>query len=65
MNGRDLIDTASALIAVGDGIPSLGCIAANAHALARYAALCQERGCAPWQIHCRDGKDMSLTNAYA
>lgn len=30
-----------------DGIPSRGCIAANAHALARYAALCQEAGLVP------------------
>jgi fructose-bisphosphate aldolase class I len=31
-----------AVIDIGDGIPSWGCIKANAHALARYAALCQE-----------------------
>ena len=36
-----------AVIAVGDGIPSWGCIDANAHALARYAALCQEAGVVP------------------
>src|ERR1700683_1105770 len=36
-----------AVIAVGDGIPSWGCIEANAHALARYAALCQEAGMVP------------------
>ena len=36
-----------AVIAVGDGIPSRGCIEANAHALARYAALCQEVGLVP------------------
>ena len=36
-----------AVIAVGDGIPSRGCIEANAHALARYAALCQESGLVP------------------
>jgi fructose-bisphosphate aldolase class I len=36
-----------AVIAIGDGIPSLGCIHANAHALARYAALCQEAGLVP------------------
>lgn len=36
-----------AVIALGDGIPSRGCIEANAHALARYAALCQEAGLAP------------------
>ena len=36
-----------AVIAVGDGIPSRGCIEANANALARYAALCQERGLVP------------------
>src|SRR5664280_1314274 len=36
-----------AVIAVGDGIPSGSCIEANAHALARYAALCQEAGLVP------------------
>jgi fructose-bisphosphate aldolase class I len=36
-----------AVIAIGDGLPSWGCIEANAHALARYAALCQEAGLIP------------------
>jgi fructose-bisphosphate aldolase class I len=36
-----------AVIALGDGIPSQGCIEANANALARYAALCQEAGLVP------------------
>jgi len=36
-----------AVIALGDGIPSLGCIEANAASLARYAALCQEAGLVP------------------
>jgi fructose-bisphosphate aldolase class I len=36
-----------AVIALGDGLPSWGCIEANAHALARYAALCQEAGLVP------------------
>jgi fructose-bisphosphate aldolase class I len=36
-----------AVIAIGDGIPSWGSIDANAHALARYAALCQEAGLVP------------------
>ncbi len=36
-----------AVIQVGHGIPSRGCINANAHALARYAALCQEAGMVP------------------
>jgi fructose-bisphosphate aldolase class I len=36
-----------AVIAVGVGIPSQGCTEANAHALARYAALCQEAGLVP------------------
>ena len=31
-----------AVITMGEGIPSRGCIEANAQALARYAALCQE-----------------------
>jgi fructose-bisphosphate aldolase class I len=36
-----------AVIAIGEGIPSRSCIEANAHALARYAALCQEAGLVP------------------
>lgn len=36
-----------AVIAIGDAMPSRACIAANAHALARYAALCQEAGLVP------------------
>ena len=36
-----------AVIAISDAIPSRGCIEANAHALARYAALCQEAGSGP------------------
>jgi fructose-bisphosphate aldolase class I len=36
-----------AVITIGDGIPSWGCIDGNAHALARYAALCQEAGLVP------------------
>ena len=31
-----------AVITIGDGIPTYTCLKANAHALARYAALCQE-----------------------
>ena len=36
-----------AVLAVGDCLPSRGCIEANAQALARYAALCQEAGLVP------------------
>ncbi|CAN5598197.1 fructose-bisphosphate aldolase class I [soil metagenome] len=36
-----------AVMPVGDDIPSVGCIDANAHALARYAALCQEARLVP------------------
>ena len=36
-----------AVIDIGEGIPSWNCIAANMHALARYAALCQEQGIVP------------------
>ena len=36
-----------AVITIGDGIPSQACIDANAHALARYAALCVENGLVP------------------
>jgi fructose-bisphosphate aldolase class I len=36
-----------AVIAIGENIPSRSCLEANAHALARYAALCQEAGLVP------------------
>jgi fructose-bisphosphate aldolase class I len=36
-----------AVITIGDGIPSRACLAVNAHALARYAALCQEGDLTP------------------
>ena len=36
-----------AVITIGEGIPSDGCYEGNAHALARYAALCQEAGIVP------------------
>ena len=36
-----------AVFLIGAGTPSRACIAANAHALARYAALCQEAGLVP------------------
>ncbi|HET6254738.1 MAG TPA: class I fructose-bisphosphate aldolase [Puia sp.] len=36
-----------AVITIGPDIPTMGCIHANMHALARYAALCQEAGLVP------------------
>ena len=36
-----------AVIQIGDGKPSDTCISTNAHALARYASICQERGLVP------------------
>jgi fructose-bisphosphate aldolase class I len=36
-----------AVITIGEGIPSHACIYANAHALARYSALCQEASIVP------------------
>ena len=36
-----------AVITIAEGIPSHGCLTANAHALARYAALCQEEALVP------------------
>jgi fructose-bisphosphate aldolase class I len=35
------------VIVIGERIPSRGCLEGNAHALARYAALCQEAGLVP------------------
>jgi fructose-bisphosphate aldolase, class I len=36
-----------AVIDVGDTLPSTACVQANAHALARYAAMCQDQGIVP------------------
>jgi fructose-bisphosphate aldolase, class I len=36
-----------AVVDIGPGIPSFGCVVANAHALARYAALCQDEDIVP------------------
>jgi len=36
-----------AVITIGAGLPSAACVAANAHALARYAAICQAAGLVP------------------
>lgn len=36
-----------AVIAIGDNRPSKACISTNAHALARYASICQEQGLVP------------------
>ena len=36
-----------AVFVIDDGLPSVACIHANAHALARYAGLCQEQGLVP------------------
>jgi fructose-bisphosphate aldolase class I len=36
-----------AVITIGEALPTPGALSANAHALARYAALCQENGIVP------------------
>jgi fructose-bisphosphate aldolase class I len=36
-----------AVLTIGEDVPSRGCVEANAQALARYAALCQEAGLVP------------------
>lgn len=36
-----------AVITIGDSIPTSACVESNSHALARYAALCQEAGIVP------------------
>ena len=36
-----------AVIRIAEGLPSWACVSANAHALARYAALCQEKSVVP------------------
>src|SRR5436305_487163 len=47
MNLAELNKVAEAMVAPGRGIPTYACIKANAHALARYAALCQDEGIVP------------------
>jgi len=66
-----------AVIRIDDGLPTRGCIAANAQALARYAALCQEAGLVPiiepevlmdgeHDIHqCYDATEESLQAVFA
>jgi fructose-bisphosphate aldolase, class I len=66
-----------AVITIGDGIPTRFCLDANAHALARYAALCQEAGLVPIVepevlmdgdhdiSRCRDVTAEALTRLYA
>jgi fructose-bisphosphate aldolase class I len=53
-----------AVIAVGDGIPSWGCIEANAQALARYAALCQEAGLVPIVERCGEVTEEVLRTVF-
>tara|TARA_Y100001960_G_scaffold326291_1_gene410277 strand:- start:1043 stop:2062 length:1020 start_codon:yes stop_codon:yes gene_type:complete len=36
-----------AVIRIDDGLPTKACISTNAHALARYSAICQEQGLVP------------------
>jgi fructose-bisphosphate aldolase class I len=36
-----------AVVTIADGLPTRACLVANAHALGRYAALCQEAGIVP------------------
>ena len=45
-NGADFAKW-RAVITIGPDIPSKACLHANAHALARYASLCQENGLVP------------------
>lgn len=65
-----------AVLTIGEGIPSRSCIEANAHALARYAALCQEAGLVPivepevlmdgdhsWEV-CRQVTEEVLRNVF-
>jgi fructose-bisphosphate aldolase class I len=51
-----------AVIRIGDGLPSCACVSANAHALGRYAALCQEGGLVPI-VEPRYGEEMESSSA--
>jgi fructose-bisphosphate aldolase class I len=66
-----------AVITIGKGIPSHTCLYANAHALARYSALCQEASIVPIVEpevlldgghtieHCYDATEATLTSLFA
>ncbi|HZF18471.1 MAG TPA: class I fructose-bisphosphate aldolase [Burkholderiales bacterium] len=66
-----------AVITIGKGIPSHACLYANAHALARYSALCQEASIVPIVEpevlldgdhtieHCYDATEATLTALFA
>ena len=66
-----------AVITIGRGIPSHACLFANAHALARYSALCQEASIVPIVEpevlldgdhtieHCYDATEATLTSLFA
>src|SRR4029077_3973999 len=66
-----------AVITIGPGIPSHACLYANAHALARYSALCQEASIVPIVEpevlldgdhtieHCYDATEATLTALFA
>jgi fructose-bisphosphate aldolase class I len=54
-----------AVITIGDHIPTDYCIGVNAHALARYAALCQEAGLVPIvEPECLMDGDHSIERSY-
>jgi fructose-bisphosphate aldolase class I len=54
-----------AVITIGDGIPTDYCLRVNAHALARYAALCQEAGMVPIvEPECLMDGDHSIDRSY-
>ena len=57
-----------AVIAVGDGITSRGCIEATTRRIVGSTASSEsssqvQPSSAPWRIHCRDGRDMSMTTS--
>lgn len=66
-----------AVITIGRGTPSHACLFANAHALARYSALCQEASIVPIVEpevlldgdhtieHCYDATEATLTSLFA
>jgi len=66
-----------AVITIGKGIPSHACLYANAHALARYSALCQEASIVPIVEpevlldgdhtieHCYEATEATLTSLFA
>src|SRR5207302_229453 len=53
-----------AVVTIGEGIPTHACLYANAHALARYAAICQEASIVPGIVFLSGGQSDEVATAH-